>query len=163
MQQYGDYGQEVAQPEEGDGVTALNLQWVLGFNKDIDQGVHNLTTETRTEIFYSAAHSGVIYDYQQKTQKLLQGHCNQITATACSEDKRWIVTADCGEDSMLIVWDSLSGTPVRTFLNPHPDGIRCLDLSTDNRYLATLGNDEPQTISLWDWTDEKEDGPIVSL
>lgn len=64
---------------------------------------------------------------------------------------------------MLIVWDSLSGTPVRTFLNPHPDGIRCLDLSTDNRYLATLGNDEPQTISLWDWTDEKEDGPIVSL
>ena len=64
---------------------------------------------------------------------------------------------------MLIVWDSFSGTPVRTFLNPHPDGIKCLDLSTDNRYLATLGNDEPQTISLWDWTDEKEDGPIVSL
>ena len=42
------------------------------------------------------------------------------------------VTADSGEDSMLIVWDSLSGTPVRTFLNPHPDGIRCLDLSMDN-------------------------------
>ena len=33
---YGDYGQEVPQQEEGDGVTALNLQWVLGFNKDID-------------------------------------------------------------------------------------------------------------------------------
>lgn len=64
---------------------------------------------------------------------------------------------------MLIVWDSYSGTPVRTFLNPHPDGVKCLDLSTDNRYLATLGNDEPQTISLWDWTDEKHDGPIVSL
>jgi WD40 repeat protein len=81
----------------------------------------------------------------------------------CSEDKRWIVTADSGEDSMLIVWDSLSGTPVRTFLNPHPDGIKCLDLSMDNKYLVTLGNDEPQTISLWDWTNEKEEGPIVSL
>jgi len=22
--------------QEGDGVTALNLQWVVGFNKDID-------------------------------------------------------------------------------------------------------------------------------
>jgi len=159
---YNEFGQE-QQQDEGDGVNALNLQWVLGFNKDIDQGVHNLTTESRNEIFYSAAHSGVIYDYANKTQKLLQGHCNQITATMCSEDKRWIVTADSGEDSMLIVWDSLSGTPVRTFLNPHPDGIKCLDLSMDNKFLVTLGNDEPQTISLWDWTNEKEEGPIVSL
>ena len=144
-------------------MNALNLQWVLGFNKELDQGVHFLKTDQRNEIFYSAAHSGVIYDYHNKTQKLLQGHCNQITATACSDDKRWIVTADSGEDSMLIVWDSIAGTPVRTFLNPHPDGIRCLDLSMDNMYLVTLGNDEPQTISLWDWTNEKEEGPIVSL
>jgi len=135
----------------------------MGFNKDIDQGVHNLTNDTRHEIFYSAAHSGVIYDYANKTQKLLQGHCNQITATACSDDKRWIVTADSGEDSMLIVWDSISATPVRTFLNPHPNGIKCLDLSADNQYLVTIGNDIPQTIALWDWTNENEEGPIVSL
>jgi len=33
---YGGYeGQEVA-AQEGDGLNALNLQWVLGFNKDID-------------------------------------------------------------------------------------------------------------------------------
>ena len=136
---------------------------MLGFNKDIDQGVHNLTTSERHEIFYTSAHSGVIYDYANKTQKLLQGHCNQITATACSDDKLWIVTADIGEDSMLIVWDSIYGTPVRTFLNPHPDGIKCLDLSSDNKYIVTLGNDKPQTISLWDWLNEKEEGPIVSL
>lgn len=39
-----DYDGEMQQ-DEGDGVNALNLQWVLGFNKDIDQGVHNLTTD----------------------------------------------------------------------------------------------------------------------
>jgi len=33
---YGGYdGQEVAQ-QDGDGMNALNLKWVLGFNKDID-------------------------------------------------------------------------------------------------------------------------------
>lgn len=64
---------------------------------------------------------------------------------------------------MLIVWDSISATPVRTFLNPHPNGIMCLDLSMDNQYLVTLGKDQPQTIALWDWTNEKEEGPIVSL
>lgn len=64
---------------------------------------------------------------------------------------------------MLVVWDSISGTPVRTYLNPHPNGVRTIDISLDNNYLVTLGDDKPQTVSLWDWTNEKEEGPIVSL
>ena len=77
VEMYADYGNEIGQSQvEGDGVNALNLQWVMGFNKEIDQGVHNLTTDTRHEIFYTAAHTGVIYDYVDKNQKLLQGHCN---------------------------------------------------------------------------------------
>jgi len=38
-----------------------------------------------------------------------------------------------------------------------------MDLSADNRYIATLGADEPQTCSLWDWTDMDKDGPQVSM
>jgi hypothetical protein len=38
----------------------------MGFNKDIDQGVHFLSDENRSEIFYTASHTGVIYDYMQK-------------------------------------------------------------------------------------------------
>jgi WD40 repeat protein len=64
---------------------------------------------------------------------------------------------------MLVVWDSLHGTPIRTFLNPHPNGVKTMDISLDNNYIVTLGNDDPQTVSLWDWTNEKEEGPIVSL
>lgn len=141
--QYDDIGGQQQDVQENDGTNALNLQWVIGFNKDIDQGVHNLTTNTRHEIFYSAAHTGVIYDYVSKSQTLLQGHCNQITATACSEDKNWIVTADAGDDSMLVVWDSQTGTPIRTYLNPHPNGVMTIDMSVDNKYLVTLGNDFP--------------------
>jgi len=125
--------------------------------------VHFLTDENRHEIFYSAAHTGVIYDYITKKQKLLQGHCNQITSILCSEDKEWVVTADAGEDSMLVVWNSRSATPVRTYLKPHPGGIKQMDLSADNRYIATLGADVPQTCSLWDWTDQNKDGPQVSM
>ena len=44
---------------------------------------------------------------------------------------------------MLVVWDSISGTPVRTYLNPHPNGIRNIDISMDNNYLVTLGSDYP--------------------
>ena len=53
------------------------------------------------------------------------------------------MTADGGDDSMLVVWDSTSGTPIRTYLNPHPDGVKTIDISADNNYLVTLGRDVP--------------------
>lgn len=61
-----DYTQVSAEDETSDGLNALNLKWVLGFNKDIINGVHNLTSADRTEIFYTAAHTGVIYNYTTK-------------------------------------------------------------------------------------------------
>ena len=53
------------------------------------------------------------------------------------------MTADAGDDSMLVVWDSISGTPIRTYLNPHPRGVKNIDISSDNNFLITLGNDVP--------------------
>ena len=32
-------------PADGGNLKALNLEWVVGFNKDIDQGVHYLTDD----------------------------------------------------------------------------------------------------------------------
>ena len=145
-----------------DGVNALSLQWVIGYNKDILDGIHNLTNNERTEIFYSSAHTGVIYDYREKTQKLLQGHCNKITCTACSIDKSLIVTADSGVDSMIVVWDSMYGNAKRTYFSPYENGVCAVDLSTDARYLATISNDQEQQISIWDLHNEDLNEPFVS-
>ena len=32
--------------------------------------------------------------------------CNAISCTCVSDDKRWLATADIGDDCMLIVWDT---------------------------------------------------------
>lgn len=151
----GDY-------ERGEGVNALNLEFVRGYNKDIKDGVHNLTNPERKAIFYSAAHTGVIYDYEEGEQKLLQGHCNKITCTACSADKKLIVTADSGIDSMLVIWDSYDGIPIRTYFNPYENGICALDISQDGRYLATISNDKFQAVSIWDIQNQELDEPIIT-
>ena len=93
---------------------ALNIKWVYGFSKDIINSVLNLTTPERNALFFLSSHSGVIYDFEYRSQLVLQGHCNVITCCTVSNDKRWIVTIDSGEDSILVVWDSLSGAPVKT-------------------------------------------------
>eukprot|EP00388_Colpodella_angusta_P014410 GDKJ01036055.1.p1 GENE.GDKJ01036055.1~~GDKJ01036055.1.p1 ORF type:complete len:1015 (-),score=215.92 GDKJ01036055.1:73-3117(-) len=122
-------------------MTALNLHWAIGYNKDIIGGVQNLTNryENRYEMVYAAAHTGVIFDTQKKKIRcLLQGHVNEITALAVSKCKRFIATADTGNDSMLVVWDTVLGTPIRTIFDPHPKGICALAFSKSGKYIASL-------------------------
>mmetsp|Transcript_42036 Transcript_42036/g.105703 ORF Transcript_42036/g.105703 Transcript_42036/m.105703 type:complete len:986 (+) Transcript_42036:60-3017(+) len=122
---------------------ALTLHWTLGINKDVVGGVHNLSDAESSDMFYAAAHTGVIFDYNSGVQRLLQGHVNPITATAVSKDKKWIVTADTGPDSMMVVWERESGTPVKTFFNPHPYGVHALDIAPKLQYLVTLSAPPP--------------------
>ncbi|RLN27044.1 hypothetical protein BBJ28_00008214 [Nothophytophthora sp. Chile5] len=122
----------------GGGGNALRLAWAFGFQKDLVNGVHSLSTGSRRAVFYAAAHTGVIYDYARRQQRLLQGHCHPISCCVVSEDKRWIVTADRGHESMLVVWDASSGNPIRTIFRPHAKGVQALDISPDALFLVTL-------------------------
>jgi len=97
-----------------------------------------MTTADKKAIFLISSHSGVIYDYENRTQVILQGHCNCITCCAVSKDKRWIVTADSGDDSILVIWDALTGAPVKTLFLPHKKGIISLDISEDALFICTL-------------------------
>eukprot|EP00736_Rhodelphis_marinus_P007045 Rmarinus@m.17323 len=136
---------------------ALTLQWTFGMNREILNHVVNLNDETRKAFFYVAGHTAIIFDRGTGAQKLLQGHCNGISAVSCSKDRRWIVTADSGPDSMMVIWDSKTGAPVKTIFSPHPLGVSSIDMSNDSMYLATLStyvDGEGQTIALWDWTSD---------
>ena len=88
-----------------------------------------MTNRSRKEIFYASAHTGVIFDYGNNTQRLLQGHCNRITTTAYCVAEDLIVTCDkCnfykkielififkrGPDSMMVIWDGATGSPRKT-------------------------------------------------
>mmetsp|Transcript_21112 Transcript_21112/g.27387 ORF Transcript_21112/g.27387 Transcript_21112/m.27387 type:complete len:951 (+) Transcript_21112:86-2938(+) len=157
-------------------VNSLALKWSFGFNKNIIEGVHSLCSEERRALFYVSAHSGVIYDYNLRRQSLLQGHCNPITCCAVSADKKWVVTADGGPtDSMVVIWDATSASPVKSIFNPHPKGVRALDMSPDAMFVVTLSETRtaegqqfmesdlsPQQIALWEWTVEREDPLYVA-
>jgi WD40 repeat protein len=55
-----------------------------------------------------------------------------------TEDKKWIATADEGSDSVLIVWDSHKGLPVKTIYKIHPNGVEALAFSEDSAYIVTI-------------------------
>ena len=79
--QYSDYDDSEDQNEGG---RALELKFSLGYNSSMTGSVHNLTikrgdTKATKEIFYPAAHTGVIYNYETGESKLLQGHVSKIS------------------------------------------------------------------------------------
>lgn len=142
----------------------MDLDWVFGFSKDIKNGVHSLCVDNRNAIFLVSSHSGVIYDFEKRTQTLLQGHCNVISCSVVDKEKKWIVTTDIGEESIMIVWDANTFVPVKTYILPHDRGVSSLDMSDDGLYLATLSAvDEAsgiQEIAIWAWTTDEPDAII---
>eukprot|EP01031_Cornospumella_fuschlensis_P049790 gene49790-60947_t len=116
----------------------LDIHWTFGFSKEKTGSVQSLCTKDRNCLFLLCANSGVLYDFEHRKQTILQGHCNVITSCAIDKTKRWIVTADSGPDSIIVVWDSLSQLPVKTFVSPHSNGFACVEFSDDGQYIASL-------------------------
>ena len=142
-----------------DSSTTLGIHWSFGFSKDCANGVNNLTTPDRNAIFFLNSHSGVIYDYEKRSQLILQGHTHVITTCAISQDKKWIVTADAGPESILVIWDSQTGAPVKTFFSPHTMGTCAVDISPDALYVSTLSHPvegEVQEVAVWAWTTDSD-------
>lgn len=139
-------------PRESDvSPNALNLTWAFGINKHVP--TVNLTDPHRNVILYVCGNTAVLYDFTKNTQKLLQGHSNNITCTCASQDKRWVATADKGPGSMIIIWDSFTGTPVQTIFDAHPDvGVVAMAMTPDAKYIVSLSASHRQTLCIWDWT-----------
>lgn len=145
----------------------LDLVWTFGFNVKAFAGLHYIGSFADQEselIFYVSGHTGVIYDRLQNEQFLLQGHNNAITSTCISANRQWIATCDSGPDGMIIIWDTRTRIPTRTFFADQLEGgVISLDMSHDAMYLVTLGGGVSQKICLWDWTDDSQSTPILSV
>jgi cilia- and flagella-associated protein 251 len=138
------------------------VHWAFGFSKDYHASALSLCTKDRNALFLLSAHSAVIYDFEHRKQTVLQGHCNIISCCAIDKTKRWIVTADSGPESIMVIWDSWTQLPVKTYLLPHPNGTSALEFSEDGSYIATLSSKaniygEEQELAIWAWTTPEDE------
>ena len=130
--------------EQNEGGRALELKFSIGYNSSMTNAVHNLTIDRNgkytKEIFYPAAHTGVIYNYETGESKLLQGHCNQITAVStiydAENDKRLIVTADSGKNAAILIWDADTGVVESSIFRKETDEVVSIEFSKNCYFIA---------------------------
>lgn len=140
----------------------LEINWAFGFSKDHKRAVHSLCSKDRNAIFLLSSHSGIIYDFEHRKQTLLQGHSNIISCCVVDKTKQFIVTADSGNDAILIVWDAHSYLPIKNIILPHRDGVVAVDLSADCQYVASLSSatqNGDQELCIWSVVSE-DNNPI---
>lgn len=84
-------------------------------------------------------------DHAPLSPRCVQGHCNAIACLAATEDRSTIITADVGNESMLVLWSSKNGNPIKSIPRAHAHGIVALDISPGGDWLATISAVDPST------------------
>ncbi|CAH0718741.1 unnamed protein product, partial [Brenthis ino] len=129
----------------------FNIRWIYGYNPKVS--VINLNNEGSTTAFYAAGNCGVLFNWTTNNMMVLQGHKHVVTCIASDGLGKWLVTADSGPENVIIIWDSSDYFPQNTLFNPHKHvKLANLILSSDAKYLLTLGYHEKANISWWIWS-----------
>ena len=142
----------------GANLQGVSLDWCLGLNFEMLNGVQNLTNDQQSKVFYTSGNTGVLFDYEHQTQSLLQGHTDAISTVAFNAFKNILVTADCGESCLMVVWDAGTARPLKTFFEPHEKGVAVVDISPCGQYLLSVGrvHESSQNMKVIEWDTDNE-------
>ncbi|XP_051169814.1 cilia- and flagella-associated protein 251-like isoform X1 [Leptopilina boulardi] len=126
----------------------FNLKWVFGINSTVP--IINLTTKERTLIAYASSHVIILYNYCSREMFTLQGHSNEIRTLSTDFSGKYLLSADFGKDSVVIIWNIEKRIPMCTIFNPHNDaGMTAAKISFDAKYIVTVGNENCQLLKIW--------------
>ncbi|XP_073944446.1 cilia- and flagella-associated protein 251-like isoform X2 [Choristoneura fumiferana] len=129
----------------------FNLRWISGYNPKA--GVINLNDKGSTTVFYAASNCGILYNWTTNQMRILQGHRHMVTCLAADSDGKWLITADCGPENIITIWDSDDYFPSKTYFLPHGNmKVSKVALSADARFMLTIGYQDKAFIYWWIWS-----------
>jgi len=134
----------------------LKLEWAYGYR--CWDSRNNVAVNSEGSILYPTAGVVVKYDSKTHTQEHFQGHNDDIVCLAQNPANPDIIAT--GQVATIVdgratlphicIWNSVTGESW-TLKNAHKRAVRAIGFSANGQYLASVGNDNDFTVTVWDW------------
>uniref|UniRef100_I3KVN4 WD repeat domain 90 n=1 Tax=Oreochromis niloticus TaxID=8128 RepID=I3KVN4_ORENI len=124
------------------------LKAVIGYNGN---GRGNMVWSPDQGLFaYSCGCVVVVEDLHTGSQRHLQGHREEISCLAVTNDAQTIASAGGTNSSrsLISIWDVQSGT-CRHSVSYHSGAVQCLAFSRDDRFFLSVGDFSDPEVALW--------------
>lgn len=138
--------QSVVAPEAQE--EGIKLKAVIGYNGN---GRGNMVWSPDQGLFaYSCGCVVVVEDLHTGSQRHLQGHREEISCLAVTNDAQTIASAGGTNSSrsLISIWDVQSGT-CRRSVSYHSGAVQCLAFSRDDCFFLSVGDFSDPEVALW--------------
>ncbi|XP_061562423.1 WD repeat-containing protein 90 isoform X2 [Phycodurus eques] len=133
------------------GEACMMLKTVIGYNGN---GRGNLVWSPDQGLFaYSCGGVVVVENVNSGHQRHLQGHREEISCLAISNDARMMASAasKSANRSVICIWAIQSGACLNTF-SYHRGAVQSLAFSKDDRFLLSIGDFSDPVVAVWSST-----------
>jgi WD40 repeat protein/Ca2+-binding EF-hand superfamily protein len=127
----------------------FDLKWVHGYR--CNNVCNNVFYSARSDIVYHAARVCIVYNRNAEQQRFLQGaHSDDVSGIAAHPDGNIFASSDVSSRPLIIIWDSTDMKVTRRIQNAHVARVTLLAFSSKGNMLASVGQDENNTLVVHD-------------
>ncbi|XP_068438690.1 WD repeat-containing protein 90 [Clinocottus analis] len=140
-------GQAASAPQPGE--EGIKLKAMIGYNGN---GRGNMVWSPDQGLFAYSCGCVVVLEYLHTgSQRHLQGHSEEISCLAVTNDAKMVASAAGGSNgsrSLICIWDVQSGT-CRNTISYHVGAVQSLAFSRDDRFFLSAGDFSNPEVALW--------------
>ncbi|XP_040923164.1 WD repeat-containing protein 90 [Toxotes jaculatrix] len=131
------------------GEEGIKLKAVIGYNGN---GRNNMVWSPDQGLFAYSCGCVVVVEYLHTgSQRHLQGHSEEISCLAVTNDAQTVASASGGSNgskSLICFWDIQNGT-CRNTVSYHSGAVQSLAFSRDDRFFLSVGDFSDPEVALW--------------
>ncbi|XP_028424157.1 WD repeat-containing protein 90 isoform X2 [Perca flavescens] len=131
------------------GEEGIKLKAVIGYNGN---GRGNMVWSPDQGLMAYSCGCVVVVEYLHTgSQRHLQGHSEEISCLAVTNDAQTVASAAGGNNgsrSLICIWDVQNGT-CRNTISYHRGAVQCLTFSRDDRFFLSAGDFSDPEVALW--------------
>ena len=131
--------------------SSLSIEWIYGYQAERVRS--NVKYNFQGDLIYSVSKYVVVYSFDTNQQYIFTGHVEEVLCLSMHPGLQLVATGDCGLNSRVIVWHSISHDIVFSDGIFHRHGVIQTAFSLDGTLLATVGNDPHHTLCVYKWAE----------